>query len=133
MILRMLKNPIDVLLKVARNEPLGRIEFHPRLKFGCSVTLAGYGYPYTQLTGPEMPVRVDGKFGCDVWWNEVKSASKSRQNLVATGHRIADVVSIGKELSGTIREAYRNIQRIHCLASYYRTDIGASLWPPGKC
>jgi phosphoribosylamine-glycine ligase len=129
MILRMLEQPLEVLLKVARNEPLGTIRFRKQLRFGSSVTLAGYGYPYTQITGPEFPVRVDGKFTCDVWWNEVK---KSGQNFVATGHRIADVVAIGNDLGGAINEAYRNIARIHCLSSYYRTDIGASLWPPGK-
>ncbi|MGZ8901380.1 MAG: phosphoribosylglycinamide synthetase C domain-containing protein [Limisphaerales bacterium] len=129
MILRMLEHPLEVLSKVASNEPLGTIRFRKQLRFGCSVTLAGYGYPYTQLTAPEFPVRVDGKFTCDVWWNEVR---KTGQNLVATGHRIADVVAIGNELDGVIGEAYRNIARIHCLSSYYRTDIGASLWPPGK-
>jgi phosphoribosylamine---glycine ligase len=129
MILRMLKDPLGVLLKVARNEPLGRVEFHPRLRFGCSVTLAGYGYPYTQITGPEFPLRIQGKFTCDVWWNEVK---KSDQNFMATGHRIADVVAIESERGTAIQKAYRNISRVRCLASYYRTDIGASLWPPGK-
>lgn len=129
MILRMLERPLEVLSKVSRNEPLGTIRFRKQFRFGCSVTLAGYGYPYTQITAPEFPVRVDGKFTCDVWWNEVRKAG---QNLVATGHRIADVVAIGNDLDSAIGEAYRNIARIHCLSSYYRTDIGASLWPPGK-
>lgn len=129
MILRMLKNPIDALLKVARNEPLESLEFNERLRFGCSVTLAGFGYPYTQVAGPEFPLRVEGKFSCDVWWNEVRQAGK---NLVATGHRIVDVVAIESELENAVRTAYRNIRRIRSLASYYRTDIGASMWPPGK-
>lgn len=129
MILRMLKDPVGVLLKVARNEPLGQIQFKEAQRFGCSVTLAGFGYPYTQVTAPEFPIRVNGKFDCDVWWNEVK---RMRHNLVATGHRIADVVALDRSLSGAIRKCYRNIERIHCLASYHRTDIGKSLWPPGK-
>ncbi len=129
MILRMLKDPLATLLKVARNEPLGRVQFHDRLRFGCSVTLAGYGYPYTQVTGPEFPLTVRGRFDCDVWWNEVK---KSGRNLVATGHRIADVVAIESDLAASIKKAYRNVAKIRCLASYYRTDIGASLWPPGN-
>ena len=160
MILRMLKDPIDILIKVARNEPLGKLAFKERLRFGCSVTLAGFGYPYTQVTGPEFPLRVEGKFNCDVWWNEVKQAGGARlppsrslppsrtepigtrielggslvppDNLVATGHRIADVVAIESELESAIRKAYQNIGKIRCLASYYRTDIGASMWPPGK-
>jgi phosphoribosylamine-glycine ligase len=129
MILRMLKDPVGVLAKVARNERLGEIEFRNKLRFGCSVTLAGYGYPYTQITGPEFPIRVEGKFNCDVWWNEVR---KSGRNLFATGHRIADIVAIENDLESAIQKAYSNIERIRCLASYYRTDIGASLWPPGK-
>jgi phosphoribosylamine---glycine ligase len=129
MILRMLKDPLGVLLKVARNEPLGLVAFHPRSRFGCSVTLAGFGYPYTQITGPEFPLRLEGNFDCDVWWNEVK---QSGRNLVATGHRIADVVSLENQLAPAIQKVYRNIARIRCLASYFRTDIGASLWPPGK-
>jgi phosphoribosylamine---glycine ligase len=129
MILRMLKDPLALLMRVARNETLGKIVFRPALKYGCSVTLAGYGYPYTQLTAPEFPVRMEGNFTCDVWWNEVK---KSSQKLLATGHRISDVVAIERDLSSAIRKAYQNVARIHCLASYYRTDIGASLWPPGN-
>jgi phosphoribosylamine-glycine ligase len=129
MILRMLEDPLATLLQVARNQPLDPIRFRKDRRFGCSVTLAGYGYPYTQLTAPEFPVRIDSNFSCDVWWNEVR---KSGRQLFATGHRIADVVCVDKILSQAIRGAYKNIQRIHCLASYYRTDIGASLWPPGK-
>lgn len=132
MILRMLKDPIDLLLKVARNEPIGKINFRPDLRFGCSVTLAGFGYPFTQVTGPEFPVRVEQKPSCDVWWNEVRRGVKYGDNLVATGHRIADVVAIKRDLNSAIREAYESIQCIHCPASYYRTDIGASLWPPGE-
>ena len=116
-------------MKVARNEALGRLEFQARLRHGCSVTLAGFGYPYTQVSGPEFPIQVEGEFNCDVWWNEVK---KSGRNLVATGHRIADVVAIENDLGRAVEKAYRNIERIRCLASYYRTDIGESLWPPGK-
>jgi phosphoribosylamine---glycine ligase len=129
MILRMLKDPVETLAKVARNEALGKIEFSKGLNFGCSVTLAGYGYPYTQVTGPEFPLRVEGRLDCDVWWNEVRKAGR---NLVATGHRIADVVAIENDLAASIKKAYRNIERIRCLASYHRNDIGASLWPPGK-
>jgi phosphoribosylamine-glycine ligase len=128
MILRMLKNPLKTLLEVARNERIDRVEFRTGMKFGCSITLAGFGYPYTQVTGPEFPLRVAGKFDCDVWWNEVK---RSDGKLMATGHRIADVVAVANTIPAVIKTAYRNVQRISCLASYYRTDIGRSLWPPG--
>ena len=35
-------------------------------------------------------------------------------------------------LEKAIAGAYANIRKIRCLASYYRTDVGQSLWPPGN-
>ncbi|HZL80214.1 MAG TPA: hypothetical protein VFC17_15380, partial [Candidatus Limnocylindrales bacterium] len=55
MILRMLKNPAEIILKTARNEKL-KLEFNEKLNFGCSLTLAGYGYPFTQVRGPQLPL-----------------------------------------------------------------------------
>jgi phosphoribosylamine---glycine ligase len=129
MILRMLRDPLTAISRVARNEPLGSLRFHSGKKLGCSITLAGYGYPYTQVTGPELPIETGELKHCDVWWNEVR---KTKLGLVATGHRIADVVAIADRLDKAIERAYANVRNIRCLASYYRTDIGASLWPPGN-
>ena len=92
MILRLLANPLQTLLATGRNQKV-----HPRFvagrNFGCSVTLAGYGYPYVQIQGPHLPVDVTGEFDCDVWWNEVARDGDGR--LRATGHRIADVIGFG--------------------------------------
>ncbi len=131
MILRLLANPVDVLLRTGRNQKLD-LYFKDTLKFGCSITLAGYGYPYVRQKGPSLPVEVTEPFdpGCDVWWNEVgRDASGS---LFTTGHRIADVVCFGPSVDDAIKRAYENIRKIRSLGSYYRTDIGASLWPPGN-
>jgi phosphoribosylamine-glycine ligase len=39
-------------------------------------------------------------------------------------------------LAGTLEEAiakaYADIRKIRSLGSYYRTDVGQSLWPPGN-
>jgi phosphoribosylamine---glycine ligase len=129
MILRMLKNPAEIILGTARNEKL-KLEFNDKLNFGCSLTLAGYGYPFTQVRGPQLPLEVDGKFGCDVWWNEV--ARDADGQLIATGHRIADVIALAPKLDAAIAKAYANIRKIRVVGSYFRTDIGQSLWPPGK-
>jgi phosphoribosylamine--glycine ligase len=128
MILRMLKNPADVIFQTSRNERL-KLEFRPGLNFGCSLTLAGYGYPFTQVRSPHLPLEVDGKFDCDVWWNEVASGSDG--HLVATGHRIADVIALAPKLDAAIARAYANIRKIRVIGSYFRTDVGQSLWPPG--
>ena len=128
MILRMLKNPAAVVLATARNEKL-KLKFNDKLNFGCSLTLAGYGYPFTQVRGPQLPVEVDGKFDCDVWWNEVARGADG--NLISTGHRIADVIALAPNLKAAIAKAYANIHKIRVVGSYFRTDVGQSLWPPG--
>ncbi len=129
MLLRLLANPIDTLLATARNTKLAP-RFVPGLNFGCSLTLAGYGYPYTQLRGPVVPVELIQPPDCDVWWNEV-SADRDG-GLLAAGHRLADVIALGASLEKAIDAAYRNIRKIRSLGSYFRPDIGRSLWPPGS-
>ena len=128
MLLRLLKNPVQCLLGTAQNKPL-EPQFKEGIVFGCTVTLAGYGYPYVQIGGPPVPVEVSEPLDCDVWWNEVALDSGSR--LKATGHRIADVVAFGSTLGEAMEKAYTNIRKVRSLGSYYRQDIGRSLWPPG--
>jgi len=129
MLLRLLANPLELLLGAARDKTLAP-RFVPGLQFGCSVTLAGYGYPYVQISGPHLPVDVLAPVDCDLWWNEV--ARNGNGQLVATGHRIADVVGFGRDLEEAIQRAYSNIRKLRSLGSYYRPDIGRSLWPPGN-
>ncbi len=131
MLLRLLADPVDALLRTARNQKLA-LKFKDGPGCGCSLTLAGYGYPYVQQKGPYLPVDVTGPFDkqCDVWWNEVSLDGDGR--LLSTGHRIADVIAFGQTMTDAIRLAYQNIRKIRSLASYYRPDIGQSLWPPGN-
>ncbi len=129
MILRMLKDPAKIILQTARNEQL-KLEFNKKMNFGCSLTLAGYGYPFTQVRGPQLPLETIGEFDCDVWWNEVARDANGR--LVAAGHRVADVIALAQKLDAAIAKAYANIRKIRVVGSYFRTDIGQSLWPPGN-
>lgn len=129
MILRMLENPLEVLWSVVRNRK-AEVRFKPELACGCSLTLAGYGYPYVKVTGPRLPVQITEELDCDAWWNEVALDAKGQ--MVMSGHRIVDVVAYGANMEDAISKAYQNIRKIRCLGSYFRTDIGASLWPPGQ-
>jgi phosphoribosylamine-glycine ligase len=107
-----------------------QIQFRQPAAFGCSLTLAGYGYPYTQVKGPLIPVEVTGPIDCDLWWNEVVPGPEGK--LFASGHRVADLVAVDGTLAQAIARVYSNIKNIRCLGSYYRTDVGQSLWPPGR-
>lgn len=129
MILRMLQNPVETVLNTARNQKL-EPRFKDGLRFGCSLTLAGYGYPYVQVRGPQLPLELEGRLECDVWWNEV--ALDPTGGLLAAGHRIADVIALGQTLESALATAYANIRKIRVVGSYFRTDIGRSLWPPGN-
>jgi len=128
MILRMLESPAETLKRMVSGV-VPEIRFRDNRTFGVSLTLAGYGYPFVQLDGPPVPIRVDDELTCDVWWNEV--ASDDGDGLLATGHRVVDVVGFGAELQTALAVAYENIRKIHCLGGYFRTDIGECLWPPG--
>ncbi len=129
MIVQMLENPFETFCACVAGKPLAP-RWRPNLDYGCNLTLAGYGYPFTQLTGPRVPVRLDGIPDCDIGWQEVALASDG--TLEATGHRICDVAALGATLPEAIRKAYSNIRRIRSLGSYFRTDVGESLWPPGE-
>jgi phosphoribosylamine-glycine ligase len=72
---------------------------------------------------------VDGQLGCDVWWNEVARGADGK--LFATGQRIADVIALAPTLKAAIAKAYANIRKLRVVGSYYRTDVGETLWPPG--
>ena len=126
---RMLEDPIGILLAVGRNQNLD-IKFRPEYRYACNLTLAGWGYPYTQISAPHLIVNKTGSFDCDVWWSEVEKDSNDQLRM--TGHRIADIIAHAYDLKDAINKAYENIKKISCLSSYYRTDIGMSLWPPGE-
>lgn len=127
MVLRLLQQPVRVLSDVVNNRPLD-ISFADNFRYGASLTLAGIGYPYIKVTGPKLPIEIAAPFDCDVWWNEV--CCDETGQLAMEGHRLADVVAFGLTLDEALQRAYRNIRKIRCLSSYYRTDIGQSLWPP---
>jgi len=48
---------------------------------------------------------------------------------MAAGQRIADVVALGQRWKGD-SQGLRKHPQIRVLSSYYREDIGQSLWPP---
>ena len=128
-ILRMLNDPLKVISDVSLNRKL-EIVFKEDLNFGCSLTLAGLGYPFPEVNAPQLPVQLTGDVDGDLWWNEVMADSMG--NVQTDGQRIADLVGIKPTLDAAIEAAYRDIRKLRCLGSYYRTDIGQSLWPPGS-
>ena len=126
LLLRMLKNPFNVLLKVVQNKvPL--LEWHQEKKFGCTLTLAGYGYPYVISSVPKLPVEVLTPLKCDLWWNEVDEEDNqifmANHHNFEMGHRIADVNACSSQLDSAIELIEKEICKLRCLGSYYRLDL----------
>ncbi len=134
-LLRMLNNPLESVLAVANDRPLA-LQWSDQRRFGVSLTLAGYGYPYVVPTVPQLPVTYTDEPTCDIWWNEVEHSNgklyTAHHKVPIMSHRIADCVAFSNDLASALQTVYKNIKNINCLGSYYRTDIGESLWPPGE-
>lgn len=135
MFLYMLENPLEALLDVAQNR-IPTLHWNQKIRYGCSLTLAGHGYPYIIPSVPRLPVSLFSTLDCDLWWNEVDQEKEqlymAHHKVSQMGHRIADVVACSDNLEPAIRKVYSNIKKIRCLGSYYRTDLGETLWPPGN-
>ncbi len=133
-ILRMLENPVEALLDVANDRPL-QLRWNEQRRYGVTLTLAGHGYPYVIPTTPRLPITQIAPNTCDLWWNEVEQCEHQLQTahhkLPMMGHRIAECNAYSNDLTHAIQLAYQDIKKIHCLGSYYRLDIGKTLWPPG--
>ena len=126
LLLRMLKNPIKVLLEVVTNQHLVP-EWHPKRFFGCTLTLAGYGYPYIIPSVPKLPVEVSSPLDCDLWWNEVDKEDgglyMANHLNSEMGHRIADVNACAETMASAVRQIENEIRKLRCLGSYYRMDL----------
>lgn len=126
---RMLENPVETFMAVGHDRPLD-INFKSGFEYAATITLAGWGYPYIKMEGPSLTVQLNEEPTCDIWWNEVVSDKKGR--MLMSGHRVADIVAVADSMDAALAKAYENIKKIYCLSSYYRLDIGKSLWPPGE-
>ena len=130
LIMRMLRNPYEAMIQIATNQKFS-VEFLEGINFGCSISLAGHGFPYPEVGSPNVPITIEGDVDCDLWWNQV-ALSNSKNHHVTLGQRILDINTVSYDLTGALDSAYSNIRKIKCGGSYYRTDIGDCLWPPGQ-
>ena len=134
MIMRMLNNPLDMLRAVIDGSNFAP-DFNTDKPMGCSITLAAYGYPFLEVTGPAFPLTLPTALSSDkgdVWLNEVKAGKPlSPSEVLADGHRLLDVNAFGQDKDTAVARAYALMQDVGCSNSYYRTDIGNTMWPPG--
>ena len=131
--LRMMENPLDAIHAVV-NQQTPSFVWNEKRRFGCSITLAGYGYPFVVPSLPQLPVKLKGIPQGELWWNEVDSDSSKQlftvgQTSPVMGLRLADCCAFGKTIQDALKIAYHDIALIQSLGSYYRTDIGTYHFP----
>ena len=135
LMLRMLESPLENLKDVVLNK-MPSVKWKKNHDYGCTLTLAGQGYPYIVPSIPSLPVDVQTSICCDLWWNEVDTKDQklcmTSHHQLDMGHRICDVNTFSEDLNHALEKIYQNIKKIRCLGSYYRLDLGQSLWPPGQ-
>ena len=125
--------PLENLIDVVENRKT--VLKWKRIQFWVYFDFAGQGYPYVVPSIPNLPVVLNEPLDCDLWWNEVDVENKklcmTSHNTLAMGHRVCDVNAFSDNLPDAIDKVYQNIKKISCLGSYYRLDLGETLWPPG--
>ena len=126
LILQALENPLETLWNCAMNRPL-QPRFRKGIRWGCSVSLVAYGFPYPHVQGPRFPVQLQGQPEAEIWWNEVQPDG---DRLWMVGQRVADVCAVGERLEEVVGRVYRTLSLLRAPESYYRTDIGQVRWPP---
>ena len=129
MILRMLKNPVATVNEDRAERKARPVLQHRTITSAVRSPLAGFGYPFTQVRGPQLPLEVKGKFDCDVWWNEVARGANDtlvRPPVIASRgcHRPR-----ARNSTRALAKAYANIAKDpRGRYGHYRTvDVGDNL------
>lgn len=87
----------------------------------CCVVMASKGYPQKYETG--FPIQVEDDFRGILY---VAGAKQSESGEILTGGgRVLGVVAKGDSLRAAVKEAYRQVEKVHFDNAYYRKDIGA--------
>ena len=85
----------------------------------CCVIMASDGYPGKYSGGYE--ISRDADIDGEVY---VAGAKLEDGRLLTAGGRVLGVVAIGDDLGEAIKNAYKNVDRVHFGNAFYRKDIG---------
>ncbi|NCA97756.1 MAG: phosphoribosylamine--glycine ligase [Clostridia bacterium] len=110
---------VDICLAVLE-ERLDQIEICWQDRSACCVVLASGGYPGAYTTG--FPIS-----GLDTVTASLVFHAGTRQEgaeIVTAGGRVLGVTAVSDSLEDAIRQAYRDVARIHFDQVHYRKDIG---------
>lgn len=110
------------LMDAAANENLDEKEVKVDEKYRCCVVLASDGYPLEYEKGKEITGIEDVSKEALVFHAGTKTEGGK---LYTDGGRVLSVVAAGDTLEDSIRNTYKEVDKISFENKYYRSDIGA--------
>ncbi|MCI5073119.1 hypothetical protein MRY82_09305 [bacterium] len=102
------------------------IEIKPNKKYSSLLHIVSHQYPYKnspQYYPIEMKIYTDGVY----FWDNI--IEKNRTYYAQKGHGIVNIISSHDHFNLCIEKLYTCAQDIQSYGSFYRTDIGKTLWP----
>lgn len=121
-ILPSLESDLLDLMDAAVNEQLDQKEVKIDPKYRCCVVMASEGYPREYEKGKEIKGLENISGDTLVFHAGTKNDDGK---LVTDGGRVLSVVGAGDTLQESIKNTYREVEKISFENQYYRSDIGA--------
>ncbi len=118
-VLPLLKTDLLTVMQACANGTLADLDIKFSDGAACCVIMASNGYPQKYENGYE--ITIDSDCEAEIY---VAGAKISEGKLLTAGGRVLGVTSTGDTLEGAIKNAYKNVERVHFGNAYYRKDIG---------
>ncbi|MDZ7680585.1 MAG: phosphoribosylamine--glycine ligase [Fodinibius sp.] len=110
------------LMDAAANEQLDQKQVEIDDKYRCCVVLASDGYPVEYEKGKVINGIEDVSEDALVFHAGTKSEDGK---IVTDGGRVLSIVGAGDSLEDSIRNTYKEVDKVSFANKYYRSDIGA--------
>lgn len=110
------------LMYAAASEELDQKDVRVDDKYRCCVVLASEGYPVEYDKGKEITGIEDVSEDALVFHAGTKSEDGK---IVTDGGRVLSIVGAGDTLEDSIRNTYKEVDKVSFSNKYYRSDIGA--------
>ena len=118
-VLPLLKTDLLEIMMACTNGTLEDIKVEFANKSACCVVMASNGYPSKYNSGYK--ITRDNDIDGEIYFAGAKLIDNK---LLSAGGRVLGVVSIGDSLDEAIKNAYKNVSKVHFENAFYRTDIG---------
>ena len=118
-VLPLMESDLLTAMKACRNGTLAETDVRFSGGAACCVVMASEGYPESYEKGYE--ITVNGDIDGDIF---VAGAKLQNGKLLTSGGRVLGVTAVAEDLSGAIKKAYAQVEKVSFGNAFYRKDIG---------